>query len=473
MKRTLAMTRVSLAASLVLLLAACAVGPDYQRPAVELPAAFATAPESAAQPLPADWWTLYGDATLNELVATTLKANVDLRRAAAQIEQAEAVLAQASAAILPEIDLNGSSSRSRAIANTNTGTFPIINTTHRLALSTSFELDFWGKLRRATEAARAQALASRFGRDVTALTLAGTTTQAYFALRSFDAQIAVTRETLRTREQSLELAHSRARGGLASDLDVNQAASTRADAALQLSELLRNRALIEHQLGALTGKLDLALAPGDLNAMPVPALPPAGLPSSLIERRPDVQQAEQALVAANAQIGVARAAQLPSFSLTGSFGGQSSELGNVFNSAARIWSIGPSFTFPVFDAGKYAARTREAEALHKQAVASYQKTIETAFREVADALTNVQRFVAAAADQQARVDAARNVLRLSRRRYEAGYSAYLEVLDAQRSANAAEQGLVQSRQALLSFTVDLMKALGGGWSAENPIARVP
>ena len=362
---------------------------------------------------------------------------------------------------------------SRAIANTNTGTFPIINTAHRLTLSTSFELDFWGKLRRASEAARAQALASRFGRDVTALTLAGTTTQAYFTLRSLDSQMAITRETLSTREQSLEVVRSRARGGLVSDLDVNQAESARADAALQLSELLRNRALIEHQLGALTGKLDLAIAPGDLNALPLPALPPAGLPSSLIERRPDVRQAEQTLVAANAQIGVARAAQLPTFSLTGSFGGQSSDLGNLLNSAARIWSIGPSFSFPVFDAGKYAARTREAEALQRRAVADYQKTIETAFREVADALINVQQFVAAAADLQARVDAARNVLRLSQRRYEAGYSAYLEVLDAQRSANTAEQGLVQSRQALLGFTVDLMKALGGGWAANNPIARVP
>jgi multidrug efflux system outer membrane protein len=473
MKRTVAMMRAGLAASLPLLLAACVVGPDYKRPAIEMPAAFPAAPAAGTQALQADWWTLYGDATLNELVATTLKSNVDLRRAAAQIEQAEAVLSQASAAILPEIDLNGSSNRARSIANTSSGTTPITATTNRLTLSTSFELDFWGKLRRATEAARAQALASRFGRDVTALTLAGTTTQAYITLRSLDSQIAITRETLGAREQSLGVVQSRARGGLASDLDVNQAESARADAALQLSELLRNRALIEHQIGALTGKLDLAIAPGDLISLPLPALPPAGLPASLIERRPDVRQAEQTLIAANEQIGVARAAQLPTFSLAGSFGGQSSDLGNLLNSASRIWSIGPSFSFPVFDAGKYAARTREAEALQKRAVADYQKTIETAFREVADALTNVQQFVAAAADQQSRVDAARNVLRLSQRRYEAGYSAYLEVLDAQRSANVAEQGLVQSRQALLSFTVDLMKALGGGWSPGNPIARVP
>jgi multidrug efflux system outer membrane protein len=465
--------RAALIAAVALALSACAVGPDYRRPAVELPGSFAAAAEAGAPAVQPDWWTLYGDATLNELVDAALTSNVDLRRAAAQIEQADAALAQASAAILPQIDLNGSATRSRVIANSSSGTFPITATTHRLTLSTSFELDFWGKLRRATESARAQALGSRFGRDVIALSLAGTTTQAYFTLRSLDAQIAVTRETLGAREQSLEVARDRARGGLVSELDVHQAESARADTALQLRELQRNRAQVEHQLGSLTGRLDLALDPGDLASLPLPALPPPGLPSALLERRPDIRQAEQALVAANAEIGVARAAQLPTFSLTGSLGGQSDDLGKLLGTAARIWSIGPSLTFPIFDAGKYAARTRAAEAVHRQAVAEYQKSIETAFREVADALTNVQHAAAAVADQQARVDAARNALRLSQRRYQAGYSAYLEVLDAQRTANAAEQALIQHRQSLLGYSVDLMKALGGGWSPDPPLARAP
>jgi multidrug efflux system outer membrane protein len=238
----------------------------------------------------------------------------------------------------------------------------------------------------------------------------------------------------------------------------------RADAAVQRRDLERQRTLVEHQLGNLTGKLDLRIAPGDLMDLPAPALPPVGLPSSLLERRPDVQQAEQILVSANAQIGVAKAALFPTFSLTGSYGGQSENLSNLFKGNARIWSYGPSVSLPIFDAGKYSARTRQAEARQRQSLASYQKSVETAFREVADALTNVQQTMASVADVQARVDAARNALRLSRLRYEAGYSGFLDVLDAQRTANSAELALIQYRQLQLTYSVDLMKALGGGWS---------
>ena len=468
---------IVLAGALIAVLSACApAGPDYRRPDVELPAAFPAAPvpteDAVRASISAQWWTLYGDPILDDLVAVALRNNVDLRRAAAQIEEAEATLSEAAASIFPEVDLGGSSTRSRSSTfNVQTlppGT-PVISNSSRIALSTSFELDFWGKLRRATEAARAQAFGTRYGRDVVALTLAGTTVQSYFTLRSLDAQIAVTRAILATRDDALGVAQNRARGGLASDLDVNLAQGVRADAALQLAELQRQRALIEHQLGNLTGKLDLTVAPGDLERLPVPATPPVGLPSSLIDRRPDVRQAEEAVVSANAQIGVAKAAQLPTFSLTGSVGVQSAALGNLLRSGAQIWSIGPSLLFPIFDAGKYAARTREAEARQRQAVAAYEKTIETAFREVADALSNAQQARATVPDLQRKVDAARNALRLSRLRYEAGYSAYLDVLDAQRTENAAELALVQNRQAQLVYSVDLMKSLGGGWSAGDLI----
>jgi len=461
-----------------MLLTACAVGPDYKRPAVELPSAYPdAAPNAAANPeqgmIAVDWWTLYGDATLNELVASTLQNNTDLRKAAAQVDEAEAVLAEVGSALLPEIDLGASSSRSRSSSlNAQplpSGTPPIANT-NRLALSTSFELDFWGRLRRASEAARAQFLSTRYAKDVTALTLASATTQSYFVLRSLDAQIAATQQTLASREEALAVIKNRAAGGLASELEVNQAEVARADAALQMRELQRQRALMEHQLGLLTGKLNLQIAAGDVMNLPAPALPPAGLPSTLVERRPDVRQAEQALIAANAKIGVAKAAQLPTFSLTGNFGGSSKELSDVLKSGARIWSLGLNAALPIFDAGRYAARTREAEAVQRQALAAYQKSVETAFKDVADALTNVVQSTAATADVQAKMDAARNALRLSRLRYEAGYSAYLEVLDAQRTANAAELALAQNRQAQLLYSVDLMKALGGGWS---PSAAAP
>jgi multidrug efflux system outer membrane protein len=203
----------------------------------------------------------------------------------------------------------------------------------------------------------------------------------------------------------------------------------------------------------------------------LPALPSAGLPASLLERRPDVQQAEQDLIAANAQIGVAKAALLPTFTLSGSYGGHSEKSKNLYEEGARIWSAGPSVHLPIFDAGKYRARTRQAEARQRLSAAAYQKAVETAFREVADALANLEHTSTAVEDTLTKVNAARNALRLSRLRYETGYSAYLDVLDAQRSANAAELALVQNRQALLSYSIDLMKALGGGWSPSRDAAQ--
>lgn len=457
-------------------LAACAVGPDFKRPAVALPAAFPSEAEAAAQDaLAADWWTLYNDPLLDELVAATLRNNTDIERVLAQIEEAEALLDETGASLFPEVQLGASSARSRSSTlnaqSLPAGTPPISNS-HRLALSASFELDFWGKLKRATEAARAQVWGTRYARDVTALTLAGTTAQAYFALRALDAQIAVTQQTLTSRDDTLTVMQKRAEGGLASELELNQAQGARADAALQLRELQRQRAVVEHQLGRLTGNLDLKIAAGDLAALSVPPTPPVGLPSSLLERRPDIQLAEQELIAANAQIGRTKAEQFPSISLIGDFGAQSAEFGDLLKSGARIWSIGLDAAMPIIDSGRYAARTRQAEARHRQSLADYRKSVETAFQEVADALTNLQQTQAAVADQQAKLDAARNALRLSDLRYKAGYSAYLEVLDAQRGANAAELALVQNRQAQLAYSVDLMKALGGGWSpAAAPLVR--
>jgi multidrug efflux system outer membrane protein len=337
-------------------------------------------------------------------------------------------------------------------------------------VSTSFELDFWGKLRRGAESVRAQALGTRYARDVVALSLAGLTAQTYFSLRSLDAQLAVTRRTLTSREQYLDFIRRRARGGIASGLDVAQAEASQADSASTLKDLLRQRSLAEHLLGALTGRLDIAVADGDLLALPVPPLPPTDLPSSLIERRPDIQQAEQALVSANAQIGVARAAMLPTISLTGNDGWESKAFSSLLQSGSRIWSLGFALSFPIFDAGRYAALSDAAKARAQQSVASYQKSIETGFREVADALTNSQLTAAAEGDYQVRVQAARSALRLARLRYEAGYSAYLEVLDAERTANEAELAFVRNRQSRLSASVDLMKALGGGW-APQPAAK--
>ncbi len=459
------------------LLTGCAVGPHYQRPALDLPSSFAPATQAeSATPLAAKWWTLYGDPMLDDLVTAALMHNTDIRLAIARIDEAAAILTETGANLLPEIGLEGSVTRSRT--STLTGQplqagAPAISNSHRLALSTTFEVDFWGKLQRAKQAAAAELIASHYAQDVTALTLAGTTTQAYFNLRALDAQIAVSRQTLATREEALAVVKSRARGGLAGDLEVHQAEGARADAALQGLELERQRALIEHQLGSLTGNLDLRIGPGNVMSLPRPTLPPPGLPSTLLERRPDVREAEQNLIAANARIGMAKADQFPTFTLTGLFGAQSEAFNDLFKDGARIWSIGPSVSLPILDGGKSAARTRQAEARQRQSLANYQRTVEAAFREVADALNNVRYTNASSADTQIKVDAARHALRLSRRRYEAGYAAYLEVLDAQRSVNTAELELVQHRLLQLIYSVDLMKALGGGWAPgmSAPVAQ--
>ncbi len=456
---------------MALTLAGCAVGPHYQRPAVDLPANYPGMEDTHINGdqvvLPPDWWTLYGDATLDELVSAVLKNNADIHKAIAIIEESEARLTEIGSNLLPEINLEASSARSRSSTLTAQpfppGT-PAVSSSHRLALSTSFELDLWGKLRRASEGARANVLSTRYAKDVTALTLAGTTAQLYFTLRALDAQIAIATQTLASRQDTLTIIKKRANGGLASALEVNQAQGASADVSLQLRDLQRQRTLAQHQLGRLSGNLGATFAIDDVMNLPVPAVPPVGLPSTLLERRPDVRQAEQQMIVANAQIGVARAAQLPTFSLTGNFGGQSADLVDLLKGGARIWSLGLSAAMPIIDAGKYAARTRQAEARQRQMLADYQKVVEIAFTEVADALVNVEQTRAALADLQAKADAANNALRLSRLRYEAGYSGYLDVLDSQRAAYAAAQALAQNRQAQLAYSVDLMKALGGGWS---------
>jgi multidrug efflux system outer membrane protein len=462
-------TRLVATLALALPLAACTVGPDYERPAIDLPTAYPGNADSGQDKVRRDWWTLYGDPTLNELIASALERNADLRMAVARIEEADANLREANAAFLPQIDLSGAANRSRASTTMSTPIppgVPVIRNDLRLSLTTSFELDFWGRIRRANEAIRAQTLGTRYGRDVVALSLAGLTTQAYFSLRSLDAQVAVTRETLASREESLGFVRARAAGGLTSDLEVGQAEVLRADASAQLKELQRQRALAERQLAVLAGKLDLDLAAGDLRKLPTPAVPPAGLPSTLLERRPDIRQAEQNLISANAQIGVAKAAMLPTLSLTGALGVQSKALSTLLDTGSNIWSLGFGLGLPLFDAGRYAARTDAAIARQHQAVAGYQKSIETAFREVSDSLVTLRQTSLAEEDVTLRLEAARRNLRLARLRYESGYSAFLEVLDAQRTANDAELTFLRNRQAVLSATVDVMRALGGGWSAD-------
>lgn len=453
-------------------LGACTVlGPDYQRAELDLPTSYSqpgTATDTATSPqVQADWWTLYGSPELNRLVEAARVRNADLEVALAQLQEAEWVLREARSFLFPQVDLGAQGSRSRVSTLTAipvSAGIPVLRTDLRLAASTAYELDFWGRVRRGTEAAQAQLLASAYARDVAEISVAGAVTQAWLLLRSLDAQVEVTRESLVLRDETLAVVRSRARGGIASDLDVAQAEGARADAATQLEELRRQRGLVERQIGQLTGQSGLALPVGNLGSLPVPPVPPPGLPSALLDRRPDVRAAEESLVAANARVGVARAAMMPSVSLTGLFGGQSRELSDLVESGARIWSLGVAVNLPIFDAGRLAARSEQAEARQRQALAAWRKAAESAYRETADGLANAQHGLAVETELQAAVEAARRAALLARKRYESGYSAFLEVLDAQRTQNGAELALIRNRQARLAYSVDLMKALGGGWS---------
>jgi len=448
-------------------LAACApIGPEYRRPAQDLPADYPEASTGTAATLPADWWTAFNDPELTALIEAARVRNADIRVAAAQVEEAEAALREVDAGFYPQVDLAFANQQSRVSALTALpNPLPRVRLDRRLAASTAFELDFWGRLRRGVEAARAQALATRFGRDTVALTLAGTVAQAYFSLRSLDSQLALTRATLATRDEALQVIRARVAGGVSGELDLRQAEAARADAAVQFDELTRQRKVVEHQLAQLSGRAGTTVAAGGLERLPVPPLPPAGLPSSLLERRPDIRAAEQTLVATNARIGVAKAAMFPAISLTGSYGGQSAAFADLLLGGARIWSLGFGLALPLFDAGRNSARVEQAEARARQAVGGYQKAVESGFREVADALSNLEAGRRSEDNLAARATAARQALEIARTRYAAGYSGYLEVLDAQRTANEAELAAVRNRQALLAYSVDLMKALGGGWSA--------
>jgi len=462
--------RAAALAAVTLLVAGCAVGPNYERPAQALPAQYPAGTEAsgaAGAEVPAQWWTLYHQPELDRLVAQALERNRDIEQAVARVEQADALARQAGAALLPRVDLSASGGR----AHVSPLTFPPNGATgnqFQLGLSASFELDFWGKLRRTREAARASLLASSYARDTVTLTVAALTTQAWFGLRSLDEQIVLTRGTLQTREEGLRLLGLRLQGGTSSQLDVEQAEGLRAASAVLLRDLQRQRALAQTQLAVLTGQLDLTLPEAPLASLPLPPQPPAGLPSALLERRPDVRSAEQQLAAANARIGAARAEQLPSLTLTGSVGFESAELSDLLKSPSRIWSIGAGLAQPLFDGGRLAARTDQAAAAHREARGAYRGVVEDAFKDVADALATLQAAKGSQEDLARADRAASNALKLAQQRYEVGYSGHLDLLDAQRSAAAAQLDLVRNRQAQLSASVDLFRALGGGWREPGP-----
>lgn len=452
----------------IALLSACkTVGPDYQRPQLAMPTQYSEAADQAQNKISATWWTVYQDQLLNDLMSKALQNNTDLKLAAARIEEADAFANEIGAATFPQVDINAGANRSRV---TELGGNPVTTNPRndfKVQLGTSFEIDFWGKLRRAKESVRAQMLSSRYAKDTVAISLSGLVATNYLTLRSLDSQITLTQDNIKSRDTSLGLTKRRLEGGVASALDVYQAEVASANLSAQLAELTRLRALSLHQLAVLTGDLSLNITSAELQTLPIPPTPPAGLPSSLMEMRPDVAQAEQQMIAANANIGVAKAALYPTISLTAGFGGESLELGDILKSAAHIWTGGVSLYLPIFDSGKLNAKVDQASAKQKQALASYEGAVQNAFKEVNDALVNLRQNTEREDALNRSQIAAKKALDVSESRYKSGYSAYLDVLDAQRVYNDSALSYVQSRQARLIATVGLFKTLGGGWQAEH------
>ena len=477
-----------------LMLGACALGPDYERPPVAEPDSFRMQQGASLEEVSvADlgWWELFQDKNLQAIIRKALVENKDVRIAVSRVREARAHLAITGADQFPKIAGNASLQRnqvSQAVVRqfgvdvselserfgidipAGIGKIPA-TTQYRATMDLSFELDFWGRLRRATEAAQADLLARESARRTVVLTLVSDLATAYFELRALDAELESAKRILKTRQQTLDLVRLRKFVGQRSTRDIlrEEQEVTRAEAVIP--DLERQIGQKEHQLSLLMGRNPKRIVRGvSLHDHPLPPEVPAGLPSALLERRPDIVEAEQKLVAANAKIGVAKAAFFPQISLTGNFGAQSLQFGDLFVGPARVWQFGPTLTVPLFDAGRNLANLEVTRAQQEQAVVTYEKTIQQAFREVEDALLAHQKIQEVRAKQERLIKLSRRALKLAQLEYLNGKVSYLDVLMVQREVFNAETVLVQTHRNQLLSVVQLYKSLGGGWTSE-PISE--
>ena len=450
------------------LLAACTVGPDYHRPATEVPPAFRgidpAAPVEPGSLGDVAWWRIFEDEALQSLIWIALVENYDLRLAAARILDARAQLIIIRSNQFPTIDATGSASYQRIEGNPPS-LIPTENFFPQASVNLSFELDFWGRWRRATEAARANLLASGEARHVVVSTLVADVASAYFELRTLDLSLEIARRTLSTRQDSLRLVTLRQQGGVVSLMDVRQAESLVNSAARDIPNFERQIDQTENRITTLLGRNPGPVARGQSldQQISLPTLPP-GLPAALLERRPDVRLAELQVVAANAQIGVAKADFFPRITLLGSIGVGGGVQDGVSFGPLGLFGIGPTATLPIFTAGRVQAGVESAEARHQEAVARYQQTVQQALREVSDALVEHQKRQDSRREQEALTEALRDATRLSNMRYDGGVTSYLEVLDTDRQFFSAEVDLAVAQLNELVAVVQLYRALGGGWA---------
>ena len=458
------------------LLTGCTVGPNYVRPTVATPQTF-RAPEPLPAPQAASladlkWFEVFKDEKLQELIRTALEQNYDLRDAVARVDEARANLGITRSNQLPQVSASGGPEFQRLSRDGQTplpATF-LPNQNRNWGEATlnllSFEVDLWGRLRRATEASRASLLNAEENRKVVVTTLVSDVASNYFNLLQYDYELEISQATLKSRRDSLLLVQERQGGGVATLLDLRQAEELVESAAQTIPTLQQQDEQTENQISLLLGKNPDAVVRGrKFMEQEMPPEVPAGLPSSLLERRPDIRAAEQALVAANANIGVAKAAYFPVLSLSGFIGGQSTQLSSLFSGPHSAWSFVPQVSQPIFTAGRLKSNVKLAEAERDSALVQYQKTIQTAFSDVSNALIAHQRTRESRVEQEKLVTALTDRKRLAYLRYTGGVDTQLNALDADRDLFQAQLTLAQIRLSELLSVVQLYKALGGGWQS--------
>jgi multidrug efflux system outer membrane protein len=467
-------------AGVALLTAACALGPDYQRPKEKIPAAYRFEPTAGNDSF-ADqgWWQTYQDPTLQALIREALDNNLDVRIAAARVDQARAILGSTRLQQLPQISVSAEAQRARTSVDQRVPGAPPISNVFSVDGSLSYEFDFWGKYRRATEAARAQLLASEYSKLDVMAGLVSSVATAYFTLLTLDEQLAITQRTVGTRQKFVDLTQAQHERGTVSGLDVATAQAQLAIAQANIPDLQRQIGISEDQLSVLLGRNpDEILRPENNQLTRVtepaaPPVPPAGLPSTLLERRPDLRAAEQSLVAANANVGVAKANLFPTITLTAAGGHVSTALSDLFSGPTKAWSAGGSLLQPLLSSQRNLYQLDLADAQKRQALLQYQQSLQTAFREVSDALIARQKYADFQVAQQAQVDAQRRANTIALARYRVGYSSYFDVINADRDLFTAELSLSGAHLNTLLSLVQLYRAVGGGWQTEQSGKSAP
>ena len=459
--RKLASTTITL---LALASSGCMIGPDYLRPVIDSPQSWRVSDETAKDLANSAWWEQFNDPVLNDLIATALRENKDLMIASARIDEYAGRYGVTRSQLFPQIGLGYDVTKQKNTipGTTVKGTY----NSYETFLSASWEIDLWGKIRRQSEAARAQIVATEEGRQGVILTLVSSVANNYVTLRSLDRQLEIAKATAKTRGESYQVFQDRYSGGVISQLELSQNRSQYDEALASIPVIEKTIAQQENALSLLLGRNPGPIARGKNIDELAPPTTPEGLPSSLLERRPDLREAEQNLIAANAQIGAAKAAFFPSISLTGLLGVASGGLSNLFHSESKVWQYGAAVNLPIFTGGSLFGQLQVAEAQQQQALYSYQKAIQQAFSEVNNALVDQEKTRVQLAAQADEVKSLVLYAELARLRYDNGYTSYLEVVDAERSLFGVQQSYTQTKQTLLQAAINTYKAMGGGWTDE-------